>query len=262
MHRNRQKDYQNKKVELKNYTVNDGTKTQLKPKFTPSNATLKNCKWTVSDSKIASIDSKGNLTAKKPGKVTVTCKTLDTGKSAKCTVTVKAVKVKSIKFSAAAKSIVNGKSLTFKPEFNPKNTTDKSLTWKSSNSKVATVDKNGVVRAVGVGKAKITCTTKLGKKSASYTVTVTPAKVTSVKLNKTSMTLDYSRSYTLKATVAPSCAANKKLTWKSSNTKVATVSSKGVVKAVGKGTATITCTSQDGSKKTANAPSRLSRPTL
>lgn len=76
-------------------------------------------------------------------------------------------------------------------------------------------------------------------------------KVTKISLNATSRTVTKGSSYTLKATISPSDAYDKGVTWKSSNTKVATVSSTGVVKAVGNGKATITATAKDGSKKTA-----------
>lgn len=111
------------------------------------------------------------------------------------------------------------------------------VTWSSSKKSVATVTPMGVVTAVKRGTAIITA--KYGKKKLTCKVTV-KQPVTSVKLNKTSATLQKGKSLTLKATVFPSNANNKTVTWKSSNKKIATVSSKGVVKAVGSGTATIT----------------------
>lgn len=85
-------------------------------------------------------------------------------------------------------------------------------------------------------------------------------KVTGVKLNKSKLTLAKGKSVTLKATVAPANATNKAVTWKSSKKKVVTVDKNGKIKAVGKGTATITVTTADGSKKatcrvTVNIPS-------
>ena len=122
------------------------------------------------------------------------------------------------------------------------------ITWTSSNKSVATVSSKGAVKAKKKGTAVITA--KYGKKKLTCKVTV-KQPVKSIKLNKTSATLKKGKSLTLKATISPSSANNKAVTWSSSNKKVATVSSKGVVKAVGNGTATITVKAKDGSGKKA-----------
>ena len=122
------------------------------------------------------------------------------------------------------------------------------ITWTSSKKSVATVSSKGVVKAKKKGTAVITA--KYGKKKLTCKVTV-KQPVKSIKLNKTSATLKKGKSLTLKATISPSNANNKAVTWTSSNKKVATVSSKGVVKAVGNGTATITVKAKDGSGKKA-----------
>lgn len=159
----------------------------------------------------------------------------------------KAVNVSSVKLNKTLTTIVKGKSETLKPTINPSNASNQNVKWKSSNTKIATVDSKGVVKGVAAGTATITVTTEDGGKTATCKVTVTQP-VTSVKLNKTKLTLSKGKTETLKATVNPSNATNKAVTWKSSNTKVATVDSKGKVKAVAKGTATITVTTKDGSK--------------
>ena len=126
--------------------------------------------------------------------------------------------------------------------------------WSSSNTKVATVDQNGVVKGVKAGKAKITLTVQNpGDAQAlvlSKDVTV-KQYVTSIKLNATKKAIYNGKSFTLKATVNPKNAANKAVTYKSSNKKIATVTSKGVVKGIKPGKATITVTAKDGSKKSA-----------
>ena len=121
--------------------------------------------------------------------------------------------------------------------------------WSSSNKKVATVNKNGLVKAKKKGSTVITA--KAGKKKYKCRITVKALKVKSLKLNEKTLTLKKGSKATLKATASPANASNKGVTWKSSNTKVATVSSKGVVTAKKNGTATITATTKDGSKKRA-----------
>ena len=124
------------------------------------------------------------------------------------------------------------------------------VTWSSNNTSVATVDSNGKVTAAAAGTATITATTTTGNKTASCTVTVTDPviAVTGVSLNKTSLTLSKGSSETLTATVSPSNATNKNVTWSSNNTSAATVDSNGKVTAVAAGTAIITVTTKDGNK--------------
>ncbi len=122
------------------------------------------------------------------------------------------------------------------------------ISWKSSNTKVATVS-GGVVTAVAAGKVTITAKTANGK-SATCTLTVRAAVApTSVTLNRTSLSLKTGGTYTLKATIAPSTAnTGTALTWTSSNTSIAKVDSKGKITAVAAGTATITVKVANGKK--------------
>ena len=129
--------------------------------------------------------------------------------------------------------------------YNPPNLTEKAITWTSSNPKVATVS-NGTVTAVAAGTSTITATTTNGK-TATCTVTVNAVNVvpTSVSLSKTNISLEIGKSETLTATVLPSNATEKAITWVSNNTKVATVAN-GKVTAVAAGTATITAKTTNG----------------
>lgn len=127
----------------------------------------------------------------------------------------------------------------------PSNATNKTLTWSSSNTSVATVS-NGVVKAVGFGTATITAKSNNGK-TANCSVTVNPIQPTGIKATPETSTL-YGLNGTVKlsANVMPSNATNKAVTWSSRNTSVATVSSDGTVKAVGYGTTVITATTVNG----------------
>ena len=157
-----------------------------------------------------------------------------------------------------------GKEGTLIATITPDNATNQNVTWESSDTKVVTVD-NGLVTAVAEGTATITVTTADGGKTATCEVTVTqPAKtpVTSVTLDKTSLTLDVGGSDTLTATVKPDDATNKAVTWSTSNENVATVDQNGNVKAVGAGTATITAVASDGSGKTATCEVTVNGPVL
>ena len=138
-----------------------------------------------------------------------------------------------------------GSSQTLTATVSPSNATNKTLTWSSSNTSVATVS-NGVVKAVGFGTATITAKSNNGK-TASCSVTVNPIQPTGIKATPETSTL-YGLNGTVKlsANVMPSNATNKTVTWSSRNTSVATVSSDGTVKAVGYGTTVITATTVNG----------------
>ncbi len=148
------------------------------------------------------------------------------------------------KTSATLTSI--GETIQLTATVSPSNATDTSVTWKSSDTNVATVTENGLVTAVGSGNATITVSTVAATKSATCTITVDIA-VTGISLDKSAISFTAKNEVVqVNATVSPSTATNTLLTWKSSDTSVATVSSSGLVTAVGNGTAVITATTKDG----------------
>lgn len=124
------------------------------------------------------------------------------------------------------------------------------VTWTSSNSSVAHVTSSGKVTGMAVGTATITATYNGEKQTCFVTVNATPSyvPVLSVSLNKQSLALDKGDSGSLTGTVSPSHATAHSMTWRSSDTTVATVDNTGKVTAVGGGTAIITATTQDGGK--------------
>lgn len=134
----------------------------------------------------------------------------------------------------------------------PSNATDKSVTWSSTNSSVAAVS-GGKVTAKSEGATTITATTHNGKSAICTVIVNEPApeviEVTSISLNKTFLTLEIGESETLTATVSPSNATDKSVTWTSSDQSVATVVN-GNITAVGSGTATITATTSNGKTAT------------
>jgi uncharacterized protein YjdB len=130
----------------------------------------------------------------------------------------------------------------------PSDATNKKVTWTSNDEDVATVSDAGVVTAVALGTATITVKTVDGNQPATCDVTVNPTTVTGVSLNKTTLALYVDDTETLVATVAPTGAINKNVTWESDTEGVATVNNAGVVTAVALGTATITVKTEDGNK--------------
>ena len=145
------------------------------------------------------------------------------------------VEVTAVSLSQTTLSIAKGGTTTLTATVGPHNATDKTVTWSSSNSSVATVDK-GTVSAIAVGTATITATAS--GKTATCEVTVTPKGISSIKLDKSTASLSIKEVLTLSATIEPA-DADETLTWTSSDENVAKVEN-GKITAVGKGTATIT----------------------
>lgn len=165
------------------------------------------------------------------------------------TYTITVVQVKSISIPST-KTLKVGATYTFSPTVTPSSAIT-TFTWSSSNKNVVTVNSSGKITAKAVGTATITCKAENGVK-ATCKVTVTPIMVSSITLNNTSLSLNTGDTHQLTATVAPSNAANKNVTWKSSNTSVATVSTSGLVTALTPGSSTITATAADGSNVSAS----------
>ncbi|MBR6158795.1 MAG: Ig-like domain-containing protein, partial [Lachnospiraceae bacterium] len=239
------------KLDKKKVSLKDGTTLKLKATVKPANATYKVVKWSSSDESIATVSDEGIVTAHKPGKTKITARPYNKdGKKATCTVTVVAVPVKGITLNKSKVYVGRGGTVTLKAVIKPENASNKKIKWRSKYEKIATVDKNGVVTAKKEGETKITVITEDGHRKAFCKIKVTkPVKVKSVKLDRKKATINVGESIKLKATVKPKKATIKTVTWKSSNKKVATVTKKGKVKGIKKGSAKITVTTKDGKKK-------------
>ncbi|MGM9804478.1 MAG: Ig domain-containing protein [Muribaculaceae bacterium] len=164
------------------------------------------------------------------------------------------VSVTSISLSNSAISLTPGDTKQLSASVYPTNATNKNVTWSSSNTNVATVSSSGLVTAKAAGTAIITCRAADGSgASATCSITVTDPNisVTSITLSNSAISLTPGDTKQLSATVYPTNASNRVVTWSSSNTTVATVSSNGLVTAKTAGNAIIFCRSTDGSEITA-----------
>ena len=151
-------------------TITEGESMQLKIKIIPDYATDHTIDFSSSDEKVAIINKQGRITAKKPGTTTITA-TAKNGIKTTTTVTVaELVKVKTIELRPENLTLTEGKSTTMSAVVLPKNAVDKTVTWDSSNKKVATVTNRGFVKAIKAGETTITV-------KSSNNVTAT-AKVT------------------------------------------------------------------------------------
>ena len=193
--------------------------------------------WTSSKKSVATVDKNGKITATSKEGTAVITVTLASKKTAKVTVTVKMIRTTKLTKVQKTLSLTTGKKYTLKPVVTPSNSQEK-VTYKSSNTKIATVSSTGVITAKKVGK--VTITVQSGKQKATVTLTVKKAPaLKAIKNVPTKKTITKGKTYTLKPQLYPS-GAIAKITYTSSNKSVATVDSKGKITAKKKGTAVIT----------------------
>ena len=228
----------------------EGSSETLTATVAPSNATNKTVSWKSSDVSTASVDDSGKVTAVKAGSATITVTTADGSKTATCSVTItsKTISVTGVSVDKTSLEITEGETAVIKATVSPDNATDKSVKWSSSDEAIATVSSDGTITALKPGKVTITVTTTDGSKTASCEVTVKAkyVPVTGLKMDSWALVLVVGEKASLEYTVLPDDATNKEVTFSSSDTKVATVDSKGVVQAVSPGSAVMTIKTAEG----------------
>lgn len=228
-------------------TVLSDKSVKLVAKVYPKNANNKKLLWTSSNKRIATVE-KGVVVGLRKGTVKITVKSTDGSKlSAQCVVTVKQA-VKNIKLNKTLITSRKGTKVTLKAKVTPTKADNRIVKWQSSNKKIATVNKKGVVTVKGKGCAVIKCTSGDGSGVYSKCVVNNSSKAKSIKLNKKSAKISAGLGLKLKSTVKGNC---KEVLWKSSNNKVATVTDNGIVKGIENGKAVISAQTMDGSKKVA-----------
>lgn len=245
------------KFEVNELSLKTGESYTLTPILTPNDSTDTQLLWESTDTKIATVDAKGKVTGRAAGTAIIMVRT-EAGAIAMCKITV-TTPVRGVIINMTERTLFIKDKFELKASVNPSNASNLTITWSSSNTKVATVNSNGVVEGIKGGIAIITATTVDGGFSASCVVTVREP-ITTITLNKKSYNLGLGKTYTLKATVTTESATNPKVRWVSSNPKVATVTQNGLVKGISLGRATITAIAQDGSKVEASCEIRVVRP--
>ena len=228
----------------------EGESAALSARVSPEAASDRVVSWSSSDRSVVTVDKTGTVQGLKPGTATVTATA--EGKSGTCTVTVKAkaVNVTEVTLDKTELTLTEGETETLTATVRPDNADNRKVAWSSDKTDVATVDGAGKVTAVKPGEAVVTVTTEDGGKTATCKVTVKAkaVSVTEVTLDRTELTLTEGETGTLTATVKPDNADNKKVTWSSDKTEIATVDGSGRVTAVKAGEAVVTVTTEDGGK--------------
>ena len=218
----------------------------------PEDATNKTITWTSSDNAVASVDTYGNVTANSVGEAIVTATSTDgSNVVAECRVTVVPTPVEGITIDANGSTTLKAlQTVQLTAVITPETATDKSVSWSSSNSEIASVDENGLVTAQNVGTAIISA--KSGAKVATISISVIPTIAEAITLNRTTAALKVTGTIQLTASFSPETTTDKTVTWASSNDAIATVNSEGLVTAHALGECEINATTADGSNKSAS----------
>jgi uncharacterized protein YjdB/formylglycine-generating enzyme required for sulfatase activity len=210
----------------------------------PEDATNRRVIWLSSNPDVASVTN-GIVEAKADGTAIITVRTVDGNHSKSCIVTVSSIPVEDLTLNRTVLELAVRDETILIATIEPSDASNKFLTWSSSRTSVATVT-NGKVTGVAGGTAVITARTHNGK-TKNCTVTVITVPVVGVDMEP-ELDLDIWASQRLIPTIEPVNATNLNVRWSSSAPAVATVSPNGTVTGIGKGTATITVTTVDGSK--------------
>ena len=228
-----------------------GTLTQIKTVIEPENATNRDLIWESSDSNIAIVDSNGVVKGISVGTVTITAKTKDGKVIATTTISVNpkttTKQIESLTFAQDKVGVKKGETSELIVIVDPSELSSSKLTWKSSDSNIVTVDANGIVKGISVGKATITVTSSNGK-TATCTVEVTTntIEVEKIILTPNEQEIEIESTTQIKAEIKPENATNHDLIWESSDPNIATVDNKGVVKGIADGIVTIIAKTKDG----------------
>lgn len=230
------------KLDVTSLLLDVGDIYQLECTLTPADSTDV-VSYETSNSKVATVTKKGKITGKGKGNCVVMAKTAS-GLTAYVNVEV-VQQVTGVKLNTEEATIYVGEELELEATVEPKNASDAEVTWTTGNDKIASVKKDGVVTGVSGGTTIIKAVTVDGD-YMSYCIVTVLEKVTEITLQE-SAEVAVGKKLKLEATVSGETATNKNVTWKSSKTKICTVSDKGVIKGKKPGTCIITVTAADGS---------------
>lgn len=212
--------------------------------YQPSNATSTEMVWTSSDESVATVNENGMVTVKKIGQTTISVKPSynPNGVFAQCVLTVKEDPITAIKTDVTTLNMMKGDMYEVKVTLTPENPTDRTLTWTSSKTSVATVT-NGKITAVGVGTATIMVQ---GGNATPVMIEVNVReRLTNIAFENTSMELSVKETKKLEVIFTPNEGVNKNVTFYSSDESIVTVDKDGNVTGISVGKAMITCIAED-----------------
>lgn len=224
-------------------SIKMGESETLKVIHEPSDLSAPSYTWESSNEDVATVTN-GKVAAISVGEATIKVTASQLGLTTSCKIKVNPVEAETIVLNTTNQELKIGDEFQLTATIEPENTTDKSITWESNDDKIATVTEEGLVKAVGVGKAIITVTS--GNVSVTCNIEVEPIQVTGISLSHEDIEIEITDEFELQATISPEDATNKKIIWNSSDEKIAKVSENGLITGVDVGKAIITAKSEDG----------------
>lgn len=225
---------------------------QLNATVYPEDATNKKVKWRSTNTSVVSVDQTGHYKALKSGFAYIYATSEDNEHIERfCEINVNVPPVE-VNIQESSLNLKRGQSYQLNYTAYSPTGVDVAFKWESVDPKIASVNQKGVITALREGVISITLNSSYYNGGDMVLVTVTNP-VSALKMNKTSANMIKGSYLQLSASVSPSDASNKGLTWTSSNKNILTVSSSGKVYAKGFGTATITAQAKDGSKTKATS---------
>jgi uncharacterized protein YjdB len=224
-------------------SIKVGESETLKVIHEPSDLPVPSYTWESSNEDVATITN-GKVTAMSVGEATIKVTAAELGLSASCKIKVNPVEAETIVLNTTNQELKIGDEFQLTATIEPENTTDKSITWESNDDKIATVTEEGLVKAVGVGKAIITVTS--GNVSVTCNIEVEPIQVTGISLSHEDIEIEITDEFELQATISPEDATNKKVIWQSKNPNIAEVDDNGNITGVNEGNTVVTAKTEEG----------------
>ena len=230
-------------------TVAVGGTLQLEPAIEPSTASIQLVEWSSKNEKIATVDENGVVTGRKRGNTSIQVKAADgSGKSASISVTV-AQLVTGISIQETEVNLANGQQSYVHATVYPSDANEKGVVWSSSDQTVATVTQSGQVKGIGRGECVIIATSKSNPDVTAEVNVNVVQRVTAITFPEGPVSLPVRTTAQLTWQVAPADATIQDVVFTSSNKNIATVDENGLVTGLSRGSATITATATDGSRK-------------
>ena len=212
----------------------------------PENTYNKNVSFESADAGIAAVNANGVVTGVSAGETTITVTTEDGGFTGACTINVYNQAVTGVTIEPSEAELTVGSSTKLTATVLPENATNKNVIYSVDDESILSVDQDGNVTGLSLGTATATVTTEDGGFTASAEINVIPVRVTGVSISPKSASIALGCTVQLAASIKPSNAANKNLSWSVSDETIISVDGQGTVTGLSLGTATVTVTTEDG----------------
>ena len=212
----------------------------------PENAYNKNVSFESADAGIAAVNANGVVTGVSAGETTITVTTEDGGFTGACAINVYNQAVTGVTIEPSEAELNVGSSTKLTATVLPENASNKNVVYSVDDESILSVDQDGNVTGLSLGTATVTVTTEDGGFTASAEITVIPVQVTGVSISPKAASVDLGRTIQLTASITPSNATNKNLSWSVSDETIISVDDRGTVTGLSLGTATVIVTTEDG----------------